>query len=912
MSGKITLVPINKGIKTDRTAFNIDDDSFPQLVNAYQWRGRIKRKRGTSLLTRFERNVTVTTQALTAGSINLISIFTLGASSSIVPGSISLLGSIDGTTYTDPSKNGTLTVSGGTGTAGTINYATGVLTIIGGASETVTGSFSYYPTLPVMGLEQFTNASSAFPGTIGFDTTYSYNILTNSPYTSYDVSFYKNPLTGSYPSYVQKTTPTSLTWHGNNYQQFWTTNYQGCMWTTNGTAVPFDKTIVGMQYKEIISVTVNSTTTASLNITGHGLVVGDFVFINEVVTTTGINFQTGYVVTVTDANNVVVKFPYATLTTNGTGGIAQYLTSNAIPGIDPLRWYDGDPTAGTGLGWANFSPPLSQLNYSVSDNPLAQYYLVGARMIIPFKDRLLFLGPVIQTSSASSQVYLQDTIIYSQNGTPFYTSSYTNTPSATVDAPASITNEFNPILVPEDQTATSPAFFEDQDGFGGYNQAGVDQPIVTVSNNEDVLIVGFTGLQTRYVYTGNDLLPFNFFTINSELGSQSTFSSVNLDRGVITVGNHGFVITAQTGAQRIDLDIPDQIFQFNISNNGSERVCAQRDFINEWIYFTYVDNEFSQSFSDSSTYVYPNQTLQYNYRDNSWAIFNETYTTYGTFRKKTGLTWATLPSDLTWATWNTPWNSGSSTLLQPNVIAGNQQGFVLERVQDTSEGNSLAIQNITNSLVTSPNHGLNSGDYIVINGALGTVGAAVNGKIFSVGNPLGANTFTLNPSIPTGLTYLGSATIQRMYVPLIQTKQFNPAWSDGRKTRIGSQQYLFSKTNNGQVTINIYLSQDDDNAWNSNLSNPTPNGLVYSQIVYTCPESTNLGLTPMNTNLQMPIADSQQQIWHRMNTSMIGDTIQLGITLSDAQMRDPNFKNQFTEIEFHGAVFNISPSSLLS
>ncbi len=918
MSGKITLVPINKGIRTDRLPFNIDEDAFDQLINAYQWRGRVKRKRGTSFLTRLQRSISVTGQNLTSGSINLISALSLGTSASIVPGTINIVVSTQGTTYTDPSRNGVLVATGGTGTAGTINYATGVLAITAGAASAITGLIQYYPTLPVMGLEPFTNSTSAFPGTIGFDTTYSYNILTTSPYNSYDVSFYKNPLVDSVtlPGYVQKTTPTPLIWNGENYQQFWTTNYQGSMWTTNGIAVPFDKTIVGMQFKTIDTVdniTPGPPAFADITFTSdHGLVVGDFLFINEVTTTTGINFQTGYVTIKVSDTKVTVEFPFATINTDGTGGIAQYLTNTSDPTRDPIRWYDGDPTAGTGLGWVNFSPPLSQMDYSISDEPLAQYYLVGARMIIPFKDRLLFLGPVIQTSSASSQLYLQDTIIYSQNGTPFYTASYTNSPSSTVDTPASITNEFHPILVPIDQTATAPAYFEDQDGFGGFNQAGVDQPIVTVSNNEDVLIVGFTSLQTRYVYTGNDLLPFNFFTINSELGSQSTFSSVNLDRGVITAGNHGFVITAQTGAQRIDLEIPDQIFQFNITNNGSERVCAQRDFINEWIYFTYVDNEFPQTFPDSSTYVYPNQTLQYNYRDGSWAIFNESYTTYGTFRKKTGLTWATLPADLTWATWNTSWNSGSSNLLQPNVIAGNQQGFVLERVQDTSEGNSIAIKNITNSLITSPSHGLNSGDYIVINGALGTVASSVNGKIFSVGNPIGADTFTLNPSIPTGLTYLGLGTIQRMYVPLIQTKQFNPAWGDGRKTRIGAQQYLFSKTNNGQVTINIYLSQDDDNAWNNISQNTPPNSLVYSQIVYTCPESSNLGLTPMNSNLQMPTADSQQQIWHRMNTSMIGDTVQLGITLSDAQMRDPDFKNQFTEIEFHGSVINISPSSLLS
>ena len=77
-----------------------------------------------------------------------------------------------------------------------------------------------------------------------------------------------------------------------------------------------------MQFKPITTVTVTSTTTATLTITAHGLVVGDFVFVNEVVTTTGINFQTGYVITVTDANNVVVKFPNATIATNGTGGIA--------------------------------------------------------------------------------------------------------------------------------------------------------------------------------------------------------------------------------------------------------------------------------------------------------------------------------------------------------------------------------------------------------------------------------------------------------------------------------------------------------------------------------------------------------------------------------------------------------------
>jgi hypothetical protein len=56
----------------------------------------------------------------------------------------------------------------------------------------------------------------------------------------------------------------------------------------------------------------------------------------------------------------------------------------------------------------------------------------------------------------------------------------------------------------------------------------------------------------------------------------------------------------------------------------------------------------------------------------------------------------------------------------------------------------------------------------------------------------------------------------------------------------------------------------------------------------------------------------QSQIWHRMNTSLLGDTVQVGITLNDAQMRDSTFSNQFAEIELHGFILTVSPSQLLA
>lgn len=926
MGEKLVVGPINKGQKSDREPFFIDNDSFPVLLNAYQWRGRIKRKRGTSLLNRLRRNLTtVSLGNVSSGGVgnvtlNIFSLLSLQVTSSIVPGNLAnitiSIGAPISQTLTNISGTQTLTVVGaGPIDTAFINYATGVITIhftgaAGASAVTFTGA--YYPGLPVMGLEDLNIAALQFPGALAFDTKYSYNILTTQPYTIYDVSFYKNPAVNAttMPGYVPKTVLTPLTWNGQNYQQFWSANYENAFWVTNGIKSSQDLSTTGMQFKAI-TIVDNITTgpPAFADITfgsAHGLVVGDFLFINEVLTTTGINFQTGYVTFLVSPTKVTVEFPFATIATNGTGGIAQYLTNTAIAGVDPIRFYDGDPTTGP-HGWVNFSPPLSQAVFSIADLPPAQYYLVGCIALIPYKDRMLFFGAVVQSSS-TGPFYLQDTIVYSQNGTPYYTSSFTGsvTSAATV---------YHPLLLPDNQTGMANAYFEDVAGLGGFITAGYAQPILTVGYNQDVLIVGFTNRQTKLVYTGNDLVPFNFYIVNSELGSGSTFSTVVMDRGVHTTGNHGVIITDQTGAGRIDLEIPDNIFQFRLIDNGPQRVTAQRDYINEWIYFTYCSNEFAS--------LFPNQTLLYNYRDISWGVFDETYTTYGQFRRLTGQTWETLPADLTWATWNKPWNTGSSTLLQPQIIAGNQQGFVMFRQDDTNEGTSLYISNIVGQTITSPNHGLNNGDFVLITGVLGTVATFVNGIPFkiTVGNDL--NSFmiiSLNPIGPA-LTYLGGGLITRMYIPFIQTKQFPVAWGLGRKTRIGPQMYCLTNsateaTPAPQIELQIYLSQDADNPNNfGNIvpgSNVQNNALVYSDVLYTCPESTNLGLTPANINLQQVTASQQNQIWHRMNTSLLGDTVQIGFTISDLQMLDPTFGNQFAEVELHSMVLDVSPSMVLA
>ena len=72
MGEKIVVGPISKGLRNDVTPFNVDNDSFPTLINAYQWRGRVKRKRGTSLLGRLQRYFSSLSSSYNPGSTTIV------------------------------------------------------------------------------------------------------------------------------------------------------------------------------------------------------------------------------------------------------------------------------------------------------------------------------------------------------------------------------------------------------------------------------------------------------------------------------------------------------------------------------------------------------------------------------------------------------------------------------------------------------------------------------------------------------------------------------------------------------------------------------------------------------------------------------------------------------------------------
>lgn len=920
MGEKIVLGPYATGLQTNVEPFYIQNDAFSSLINAYVFRGRVLRKHGTSFITRLNRffdssNALYTSITTTSSSGNLKTTFSLETDSAIYIGSLVLTDTVSGEVFTDQS-DGTLT--GSLGGTGTINYSSMAYTTT--SVNTLNAKFRYYPNLPVLGLTSFQQQTLRNQTYLGFDTKYSYIITDNIPHQSYDVSFYKNPPSAA--PYVQKTVSTKTTWNGENYRQYLGVSYENALWVTNTVNNPFDPTKFSMQFQSITnigSITGGPPASAIITIGTHPLVIGDWVFINEVPETggsavTGINHQTGYVTAIA-ATTITVAFPQATLGGSGgvTTGIVQFLTNRSTTTADCIRFLDGDPTNGNaanpsltpGSGWVNFAPPLSNLDFNISEIPDDIYYLIGCQIIQPFQDRLLFIGPVVQNSS-NVKLYIPDAIVYSQVGTPFYTASFTGdvTLSNTV---------YTPYLVPTNKTAAANAYFADVTGYGGNVAAGLDDRILSCARDEDVLILGTDkDKQLKIIYTGNDIIPFQFYTISAEYGTNSTFSAIQVEGNVISKSSKGFVITSQTESKRIDLNIPDFVFRTNLSNNGNAKVTAGRDYIKEWIYFSYPAAQFSTT--------YNNQTLQYNYRDGSWGVFYETFTTYGSFIVRDGRSWATIGQTFpTWNSWNEPWNSGTTTLQQPNVIGGNQQGYVLMRDDSSYEAFSLYIQGLSGNVVTSQNHGLRTGDHVYIENALGTVSTVINNKVFRV-ETLSANTFTLLSNTAIAGTYLGGGECRRIYNPFIQTKAFPVSWQQFRKTRLGPQLYLLNRTARSKVTLLIYLSQDFNNPYNDGPIVPNSGAanksLVYSTTLFTCPEGTNLGLSAANANLNMQTANTSSQIWHRVNTSLIGDTVQVAITMSDEQLQEVYDNgepiNAFADIVLHGMILDVTPSMLLA
>ena len=417
------------------------------------------------------------------------------------------------------------------------------------------------------------------------------------------------------------------------------------------------------------------------------------------------------------------------------------------------------------------------------------------------------------------------------------------------------------------------------------------EDIITVEFLKDRLIVYFERSTWELAYTGNQAYPFTWQKINTELGAESTFSIVPFDKIALGVGNVGIHACNGSNVERIDVNIPDTVFAIHNDNSGVERVCGIRDYFVEMVYWTFPSPDRSADFP------YPNRVLVYNYKTGSWSFNDDSFTIFGYFWPQTGITWNSVT--VTWDD-DVSWNEGAAQSLFRQVIAGNQEGYVL--IIDTDEPtNALALQ-ITNIINNAGNvqlqvidHNFEEEDFIYIDGITGLTGSFTG--IYQVINIVDKDNFTIiAPAILARLIagdiYTGGGQIARVSRIDIRTKQFNFYVKDGRNAYIQKAEFQVDRTDNGRITVDFFVSSGTD----SQVQAGTLSGSIMgTNVLETSPYAL------------YPFEQQQDRLWHTIYFQGDGEFVQFRLYLNDTQMIDLNIMR--SQFQLHSMIFYAMPTS---
>jgi hypothetical protein len=489
---------------------------------------------------------------------------------------------------------------------------------------------------PVQGLKNWVNPATLSQTLVAFSTTLSYIWNISLPVPAFqNINFLSNPA------------GQAFTWSNTADQYFWTSNYAGSMWTTNNIIGDHIRYWIGVTGAvgvsggwSIFQPTVNGTTTldASLIVLPYK---GRLVVLNT-----------------SESNNL---FPSrARWSQIGT----PYTSNSAAVGI-------------TGITAAN--PAVVSIANTTT-------FAVGQPAGI--LDVLGSMGSLLNFNQFNVLAITPGTSITIDVDT----TGLTYTGGGTAQGPG---------------TTVAPAPFQisifgwrdDIPGRGGYIDADTSERIVSAEIVKDTLIVFFQRSTWRLRYTGNEILPFIWERLNTQLGAESTFSNIAFDEAALVFSRYGWIAADTNNVARIDLNIPDDCFSIEAQDTGLtglSRVHGIRDFYRQFAYWTFPAIEGNNP-GDEADQIYC-----YNYIDKTWSIFtpSDPIRTFGTYIETQDETWGSLANatDI-WSNYAGPndrWEVfGSAQNIDfPIILGGDASGNVYEMFE--FGGNPPTSDNQTN------------------------------------------------------------------------------------------------------------------------------------------------------------------------------------------------------------------------
>lgn len=837
---RFLIAPLTTGLETDVKPWLLPDDAFSQLENAYVYRGRVRKRFGSvdtgdgaARFDMFYRSRVSLDLAITLPPGQGIT-DAGGNAAGTVPGGIFKVGqafTVGDHVYTVNQLGlpAPMLSTSATATA-TFNTTTGAFTF---TNAMPLEHIHFFPSESVMGLTLYEQNAIIDHDAYAFDTQFAYKYILGQAWVGTD---------------------NVRHWHGNNSQFFWSTNWTGA-----------------------------STDEIRL-------------------------FVSNYNATINGA-------PAAT--------------------DDPIFEYNGTT-------WTAFRPKFKVAG--------AGNLVQTARIILPFKDRLILLNTIESNEANSYNSHYAQRCRYSHNGVPFPAAPTNLGPTVAgvlagnVGAPSyglpwrtgvffSIGNYVYTVVNPtpgvQTMTTTGPTgggivytfdvatgafnftgapagnvyFYptgagpwleHNEPGWdgAGWIDATTDEEIIGAEFIKDRLIVYFERSTWELAYTGNQVQPFVWQKLNTELGAISTFSLVPFDKMVMGIGLNGVHACNGSNVERIDNKIPLKIYDLRQANDGVKRVHGIRDYVAECVYWTWPDTD-----AVENARTFPNKVMVYNYANDTWAFNDDCFTCFGYFEQSTDLVWQDVGDE--WEDIDFTWVSGITQASERTIIAGDQQGAIvqldIDRATNTAE---MQLTNITYadplSTLTIIDHTLQTGEWILIEQATTNIGGVISASVINnyVAQVTVVDTNTVTTTdLPAFVgTYAGQGRVRRVSRIEISSKQLNPYNKQGKNVFLAKVDFCVEKTESGEVTVDY-----------------APSSANISMVDDAETNGCNLGNNILETSpyLTVPLEAYQDQLWHAVYFQTEGTGIQLYFTLSDDQMRDKDIAE--SDFQLEGMVLYTQP-----
>ena len=520
---------------------------------------------------------------------------------------------------------------------------------------------------------------------------------------------------------------------------------------------------------------------------------------------------------------------------------------------DPIRYTNG-------TAWVNFSPQIDA----------AGDLLINAKAMLPYRGRLVAFNTIEGIGAGSP---FTNRIRWAAIGTPFT------------------------VVSPIVSTVSVNAWRDDIRGKGGFLDIPTSEDIVSVGFVRDNLVIYCERSTWQLRYTGRTIAPFQIERVNSELGAACLFGSVQFDTSLVSIGDKGIVECDSFKSELIDVKIPDFVFNIQNANNGLDRIQSIRDFESRLAYWTIP--------SSNANGTFPDQRLVYNYENDSWAIFTDSLTALGTFQSTSNPRWIDIHEP--WIHLNWPWTK--DFLGTPSIIGGNQQGYVFYLDLNNTNDPGLYIQDITGNtttptVITSPNHNLQTGAVIQIsgipdltpfanlnmgispstmlpynanNGIFGVIVLTVNTFQLMIYDPNSDQFSTPQLDVPAIYDGIGQIAVRDNFI--VKSKKFNYL-DQGQSIQLGYLDVLLAaseSTNPGAISLNVYADYNDSLVTNTLPENdmspdsaPGSADTFFNQIIPTIASTLN--------------TTGGTKFWQRVVCPTRANFITLQYTFSNAQM----------------------------